>query len=92
MKVGIKKTVEVEAKTLQIHIKIRDNFSCTLVDQDGEDICEQLDDYVPDFMPGEHFGDYIYLDIDIDSGQVTNWVKPDVEQLQNWIEKQIKED
>ena len=36
-------------------------------------------------MPEQHFGDYIYLDIDIETGQITNWEKPTVEQLQTWI-------
>jgi hypothetical protein len=32
--------------------------------------------YVPDFMPGDHFGDYVMLDIDIDTGKIVNWRKP----------------
>jgi len=34
---------------------------------------------------GEHYGDYIILDIDIDSGQITNWVTPSAESIQEWI-------
>lgn len=36
---------------------------------------------VPEFFPGEHFGDYIELDIDIDTGQILNWKKPTAKQL-----------
>jgi hypothetical protein len=45
------------------------------MDADGECILDQEDGYVPSFMPGEHYGDYLILDIDIDSGLVTNWKK-----------------
>ena len=85
MKLGITKKVYVDAKTLKIHIKIRDEFSACLQDQDGEEIFCQEDGYVPSLMPGEHFGDYIILDIDIDTGQVTNWKTPSEEDLMDWI-------
>ena len=32
--------------------------------------------YVPDFFPAEHYGDYIMMDIDADTGQILNWKKP----------------
>lgn len=79
------KTVKVQAKTLKIHLKVRDEFCAELVDQDGERIYLQEDGYVPGFMPGEHFGDYVILDIDIDTGQVVNWKKPDAEDIELWI-------
>ena len=85
MKIGIMKSVEVEAKTLKIHLKVCDQFCAELVDQDGQQICIKDDIYVPDFMPGEHYGDYVMLDIDIDSGQVVNWQKPTEDQLNTFI-------
>lgn len=88
MKIGIKKTVEVEAKEIQLHCKIRDYFQAQIIDQDGQEIGGQEDGYVPDFMPGEHFGDYIILNIDLETGQITNWQKPAQEQIVRFINQQ----
>jgi hypothetical protein len=86
MEINITKPVKVNAKTLKIHVKCSDRFSYAIADQHGEEIYSQDDGYVPDFMPGEHYGDYIMLDIDIDSGVVVNWSKPtaaDIEAVLN---------
>ena len=37
--------------------------------------------YVPDFMPGQHYGDYVQLDIDVNTGLIVNWKTPTEEQL-----------
>jgi hypothetical protein len=49
--------------------------------EDGKEVATH-DGYVPDFMPGTHYGDYIELSIDIDTGQILNWEKPTKAQLQ----------
>lgn len=85
MKIGLKKTVVVEAKELRIYCKVADRFAASLHDQDGEIIFDQADGYVPDIMPGKHFGDYIILNIDIDTGKITNWEQPTPEDLNNFI-------
>lgn len=77
MKIGKKKVVEVEAKELRIYTKVCDGFSASLHDQDGQKIADH-EGYVPKMMPGEHYGDYVILNIDIDTGQITNWKKPSV--------------
>jgi len=87
MKIRITKPVEVEAKTLLIYCEVRDNFTASLQDQDGVDLYVQEDGYVPDFMPGQHYGDYVILNIDIDTGQVTNWKAPSFEDIQAWMKK-----
>jgi len=84
MKLPIKKVVEVDAKTLYIHMKTRDEFSCTLQDAEGNTIAEQEDYYAPSFMP-EGGGDYLILKIDIETGQITNWEKPDVDEVMGWV-------
>ncbi len=84
MKIDQMKQIEVEAKTLKLHLKVCDRFAASLEDQDGKELFN-YDDYVPDFMPGEHFGDYVILDIDIDTGKIINWKQPTKEQIQNWI-------
>jgi hypothetical protein len=37
-------------------------------------------------MPGEHYGDYIILNIDIDTGYIKNWRTPTKEQIKEFIE------
>ena len=91
MEIRQTKTVPVEAKTLSIHCKVTDRFGAVVKDQDGGVLGGQHDGYVPKFMPGEHYGDYIILDIDLDTGMVTNWVKPTAEQVENFI-NQVAED
>lgn len=86
MEISATKKVQVNAKTLKLHLKVRDQFTAAILDSDGETLWEQDDGYVPNFMPGEHYGDYVILDIDLDSGQVTNWKQltaGDVEELIN---------
>ncbi len=87
-KINVTKQVPVEAKTLKIHCKVCDRFGAQLVDQDGQLIHEQDDGYVPGFMPGNHYGDYIILDIDIDTGQITNWEPVKAASIQAWMQKE----
>jgi hypothetical protein len=56
-------------------------FSAHLL-KDGR-VIGQYEGYVPEFMPGNHFGDYIELEIDIETGKIINWIKPSDEQLKN---------
>jgi hypothetical protein len=92
MKIGMKKTVEVEAKTLRIHTKVRDMFQAYVLDQDGQEIGGQDDGYVPKFMPEDHYGDYLILNIDIETGQITNWKKPTQGQIEEFIGKNKEDD
>jgi hypothetical protein len=75
MEINMVKPVKVNAKTLGIYLKVRDEFACVIKDQDGETIRE-YEGYVPWFMPGEHYGDYLILEIDIETGNITNWRTP----------------
>ena len=46
----------------------------------------EYDGYVPDFFPGEHWGDYVQLEIDLATGKILNWKEPtesDIRKLQN---------
>ena len=61
-------------KTIQISAKCSDLFSAILK-EDGKEK-GNYDGYVPDFMPGRHFGDYVNLEIDIETGQILNWKTP----------------
>ena len=65
----------MKAKSMSISAKCSDMFGGTIKDEEGNDLFE-YDGYVPDFFPGDHYGDYIQLDIDLDTGRITNWKKP----------------
>ncbi len=84
MEIEATEIVKVNAKTLKLYLKVCDRFTGTLESETGTEL-KDFDDYVPGFMPGEHYGDYVILDIDIDTGQITNWKQPTAEELQNWI-------
>jgi len=75
MEINQLKQVKTNAKTVRILCKVSDRFTYAIEDEQGETIHYQDDGYVPDFMPGQHYGDYIILDIDIDTGIVKNWKK-----------------
>lgn len=85
MEINIKKECQVEATELRLHCKVSDRFTASLVDKSGEVIHDQDDGYVPSLMPGNHYGDYIILNINIDTGQITNWEKPTVEKIKAFI-------
>lgn len=69
-------------KTISINGKTSDLCCIMFKDEKGSCVGERVG-YVPDFMPGEHYGDYIELDIDIETGQILNWVKPTQKQLKD---------
>jgi hypothetical protein len=56
---------------LSVSAKCSDLYSHTLKRRDGTEV--NYDGYVPSFMPGEHFGDYLLLDIDPYTGKILNW-------------------
>lgn len=87
MEINQVKTVPVQAQVLSIHLKVRDEFSAEILDEDGNSLGGQEDGYVPGFMPGDHYGDYVILEIDLDSGQVRNWKTPSAEEVEEFISK-----
>ena len=74
----------MENMTLKICAKTADCFAADLVDHDGKTLID-YDGYVPDFMPGQHYGDYIMIDIDMQTGQIINWKTPTAEQIEEFI-------
>ena len=75
----------IKNKTIKITAKCSDMFSATL-HEDGKQI-GRFDGYVPDWMPGQHYGDYVELEIDIATGQILNWKCPTMGQLKKTFEK-----
>jgi len=84
MKIGIQKMVEVEAKSVQVYAKVRDAGCYTIKDQHGAEI-GMHDGYVPGWFPGEHYGDYLILEIDLETGQILNWKPPTAQQIQETL-------
>jgi len=84
MEIEATEIVKVNAKTLKLHLKVCDRFCGSLKSEAGTELLD-FDGYVPGFMPGDHYGDYVILDIDIDTGQITNWKVPTAEEIQEWI-------
>ena len=66
--------------TIRIMAKCSDMFSATLVNGVGNRVGD-FSGYVPEWMPGQHFGDYVELDIDVETGVIRNWKRPSIEGL-----------
>lgn len=87
MQITIPDRRTVDAVRIEIQAKCSDMCRATLIAADGIDIKDH-DGYVPDFMPGDHFGDYIILNIDLATGQILNWTPPTAEQLEEFVSQQ----
>lgn len=71
---------------ISINAKCSDLFSATLTDKGGH-FKGEYDGYVPKFFPGQHFGDYVELRIDIATGRILNWKRPTQKQLDDTFKK-----
>lgn len=81
MKVKVSKLAKtVEVKRIYINAKCSDLCYAELKNDDG--VVATRDGYVPGFMPGEHYGDYVELDIDLETGTILNWKKPTAKDIQ----------
>lgn len=74
-------------KTISISAKCSDMFFAQAHDENGDKVGVDHDGYVPEFMPDEHYGDYVILDIDIETGKILNWKKPTQAQLNKTFKK-----
>lgn len=59
---------------LSINAKCSDLYSHQIFTKEGK-LYREYVGYVPSFMPGNHYGDYIELDIDPYTGKILNWKK-----------------
>jgi hypothetical protein len=73
-------------KTLRLCGKTSDGCGINYLDENGNSVAE-VNDYVPDYFPEEHYGDYIEFDIDVKTGQILNWKAPTQKQLKDAIKK-----
>ena len=75
--------MEKTQRVLKICAKCSDLFTARLV-VDGK-VTKTHDGYVPQFMPETHYGDYVELNIDIDTGMILNWKKPTEKELESQL-------
>jgi len=61
---------------LKLSAKCSDLFFAQVFDEQGQQLGRDYDGYVPAFMPGDHCGDYVQLEIDTKTGQILNWKQP----------------
>ena len=85
MQINQQKTVQVDVTEMRLHIKVCDRFEADLKNAQGENVGGYTG-YVPDFFPGEHYGDYLILNIDLETGQIKNWQKPATADIEKMIE------
>lgn len=69
---------------LEVSAKCSDLCNVRLIKSDGS-LFEEYDGYVPAWFPNpneNHYGDYVQLKIDLETGQILNWKKPTKAQLE----------
>jgi len=71
--------------TIKLCAKTVDSLGLKYLDKDGNFVGSR-NDYVPDYFPEEHYGDYVEFDIDVETGQILNWVKPTQKELKDSME------
>ena len=78
-------------KTVHISAKCSDLCFTQIEDENGNMIAEH-DGYVPAFMPDQHYGDYVSLEIDIATGKILNWRTDASAQIKEFVkDNPIKE-
>ena len=71
---------------LQVCGKTSDRCGVMFYAEDGSVIYDYCDE-VPSFFPGDHYGDYIEVDIDPRTGMILNWGKVSQKVMQAFINK-----
>lgn len=71
---------------MHMNAKCADLFWARFSDAAGNALGE-YEGYVPDFMPGEHYGDYVELEVDLKTGQILNWKAPKPSEIRQSIAK-----
>jgi len=67
---------------IRICVKCSDGFWARLLQEpENQQRGVDYDGYVPSWMPGDHDGDYVSLDIDAGTGKILNWKCPTSAQL-----------
>ena len=77
------KALLAKVKIVSVNGKTSDNCYVELKDVYGKTIASH-DGYVPSFLPGGG-GDYLELEIDINTGKILNWKVPTADNLQEEV-------
>ena len=67
--------MSTKVKVIRMCAKTSDACSLTFLD-DKENEVGSRDGYVPKYFPGNHYGDYVEFDIDVETGKILNWTTP----------------
>jgi hypothetical protein len=78
------------ARIVKFSAKCSDLFCAELI-IDGIQIGSDYSGYVPDFFPGQHYGDYVLLEVDVDTGKIVNWKVPPQEEVDHVFGVDCKE-
>lgn len=81
----------MKIQSIRISAKCADLFSATAHDETGKQVGE-YSGYVPDLMPGEHFGDYVELKIEVATGRILNWKAPSQKVLKEVFDNDVARD
>jgi hypothetical protein len=81
VKLGLNPEVK-HVHIINVIAKCNDLFGAFLEGYDEKIIGDRYEGNVPDFFPGNHKGDYLIFEIDIETGKILNWNKPSEEDLQ----------
>ena len=73
--------MKTSKRILHICAKCSNMFSADLLE---EGVRKTYTGYVPDFFPEQHWGDYVELKIDADTGQILNWKVPTKKDLKDF--------
>lgn len=76
---------KISVSTVSVHVKVCDRGCYDFKTPTGTIIKSLNEDYVPSFFPGDHYGDYLILDIDLSTGQIVNWKAPSSDELKEII-------
>ena len=83
MEIEVTQPMKVKLNNIRVHAKVGDSGTYTLFDTNKNEI-KETEGYVPSFFPEQHYGDYLILDIEIETGKILNW-NVTKEQIQTWV-------
>jgi hypothetical protein len=72
---------KLDVNRIYISAKCSDLCYAELKTDKGQVVASH-DGYVPALMPGEHYGDYVELEIDLETGVILNWKRPSIETVE----------
>jgi hypothetical protein len=73
-----------KVKSIFVTAKTSDACHIRFLDEDKNSLGERSD-YVPNYFPEEHYGDYLELEIEVATGKILNWKAPTQKELKDSI-------